>query len=55
MTVLDANGQVRLGLPTGRMKAEVNALLADSGIHLKLSDRGYRPQMDLPGFPVKVL
>lgn len=55
MTVLDANGQVRLGLPTGRMKAEVNALLADSGIHLKLSDRGYRPQMDLPGFQVKVL
>ena len=55
MTVLDAKGQVRLGLPTGRMKAEVNALLADSGIHLKLSDRGYRPRMDLPGFQVKVL
>jgi len=55
MTVLDANGQVRLGLPTGRMKAGVNALLADSGIRLKLSDRGYRPQMDLPGYEVKVL
>ena len=55
MTVLYRNGQVRLGLPTGRMKAGVNALLADSGIHLKLSDRGYRPQMDLPGFEVKVL
>ncbi len=55
MTVLDRNGQVRLGLPTGRMKAGVNALLAESGIHLKLSDRGYRPQMDLPGFQVKVL
>ena len=27
MTVLDANGQVRLGLPTGRMKEGVNTLL----------------------------
>jgi len=55
MTVLDANGQVRLGLPTGRMKDGVNTLLADSGIHLKMSDRGYRPQLDHPGYEVKVL
>ena len=55
MTVLDANGQVRLALPTGRMKDGVNALLCDSGIHIKMSDRGYRPQVNLPGYEVKVL
>ena len=55
MTVLDANGQVRLGLPTGRMKKGVNTLLSDSGIHLKLSERGYRPQVNLAGYEVKVL
>ena len=55
MTVLDANGQVRLALPTGRMKDGVNALLSDSGIHIKMSDRGYRPQVNLPGYEVKVL
>ena len=55
MTVLDANGQVRLALPTGRMKDGVNALLCDSGIHIKMSDRGYRPQVNLPGYEVKIL
>ncbi len=55
MTVLDANGQVRLALPTGRMKDGVNALLCDSGIHIKMSDRGYRPQLNLPGYEVKIL
>ena len=55
MTVLDANGQVRLALPTGRMKDGVNALLSDSGIHIKMSARGYRPQVNLPGYEVKVL
>ena len=55
MTVLDANGQVRLALPTGRMKDGVNALLGDSGIHIKMSDRGYRPQVNLPGYEVKIL
>ena len=55
MTVLDANGQVRLGLPPGRMKKGVNTLLSDSGIHLKLSERGYRPQVNLSGYEVKVL
>ena len=55
MTVLDANGQVRLALPTGRMKDGVNALLSDSGIHIKMSDRSYRPQVNLPGYEVKVL
>ena len=55
MTVLDANGQVRLALPTGRMKDGVNALLSDSGIHIKMSDRSYRPQVNLPGYEVKIL
>ncbi len=55
MTVLDANGQVRLALPKGRMKDGVFSLLADSGIRVKMSDRGYRPQVNLPDCQVKIL
>ena len=55
MSVLDSDGQVKLALPKGRMKDGVNALLADSGIQVKMSDRGYRPQVNLPDCQVKIL
>ncbi len=55
MSVLDSDGQVRLALPKGRMKDGVNSLLADSGIQVKMSDRGYRPQVNLPDCQVKIL
>jgi ATP phosphoribosyltransferase len=37
------------------MKDGVNSLLADSGIQVKMSDRGYRPQVNLPDCQVKIL
>lgn len=46
---------VRLALPKGRMQEGVFALLADAGIDIRLSVRGYRPTVSLPGFETKML
>jgi len=45
----------RLGLPKGRMERGVLALLADAGISVRPSARGYRPQVSLPGAEAKML
>ncbi len=36
---------VRLGLPKGRMQAEVLRLMGDAGLPVRADDRGYRPQV----------
>jgi ATP phosphoribosyltransferase len=36
---------LELGLPKGRMQAEVLRLMADAGLPVKADDRGYRPQV----------
>jgi ATP phosphoribosyltransferase len=46
---------LKLGLPKGRMEQGVFRLLADAGIHVSAPQRGYRPQVSLPGFDVKIL
>src|SRR5579859_5578311 len=46
---------LRLGLPKGRMHEGVMALLAEAGIRVTTDPRGYRPQLSLPGFEVKLL
>jgi ATP phosphoribosyltransferase len=46
---------LRLGLPKGRMYPAVIALLADAGIHLSASTRGYRPSVSLPHVEAKIL
>jgi ATP phosphoribosyltransferase len=46
---------LRLGLPKGRMEAGVLALLADAGIHVRPSARGYRPEVSLPDTEAKLL
>lgn len=46
---------VRFGLPKGRMQEGVLALLAEAGIRVRTSARGYRPTLSLDGFEVKVL
>lgn len=46
---------IELGLPKGRMKDCVLKLLADAGVSVKVSDRGYRPEISLPGYNVKLL
>src|SRR3989449_7895511 len=45
----------RLGLPKGRMEQGVLTLLADAGISVRPSARGYRPQVSLPGAEAKML
>lgn len=47
--------KLKLALPKGRMAQGVSALLADAGIELKGSDRGYRPTASLPWLQVKLL
>jgi ATP phosphoribosyltransferase len=46
---------VRLALPKGSMQKSVFALLADAGIQVKATSRGYRPEISMPGFETKVL
>jgi ATP phosphoribosyltransferase len=46
---------VRLGLPKGRMEQGVLTLLADAGIRVRPSARGYRPDVSLPGAEAKLL
>lgn len=46
---------VKLALPKGRMQKGVLTLLADAGIRVRVSERGYRPTVSLPGFEAKIL
>ncbi len=46
---------LRLALPKGRMQSAVLQLLADAGIHVTLSERGYRPRSTPAGLEVKLL
>ena len=46
---------VRLALPKGRMQEGVLKLLADAGIQVRASSRGYRPTLSLPGYQAKIL
>jgi ATP phosphoribosyltransferase len=46
---------VKLALPKGRMEQGVLALLAEAGIRISSSARGYRPTVSLPGVEAKVL
>ena len=48
-------GPLRLALPKGRMEAGVLALLADAGINVSPTARGYRPRVSLPDTETKVL
>lgn len=46
---------VRLALPKGRMEQGVLALLAEAGVKISSSARGYRPIVSLPNVEAKVL
>lgn len=46
---------VQLGLPKGRMQDGVFRLLQDAGIHVRVPQRGYRPQVSFSGFEAKIL
>ena len=46
---------MHLGLPKGHMAQGVHDLLADAGVTVTPTARGYRPVLSLPGFEVKIL
>ncbi|MGF1509848.1 MAG: ATP phosphoribosyltransferase [Myxococcota bacterium] len=54
---MNEDGQtiLRLGLPKGRMEQGTLRLLEDAGIQVRVSSRGYRPWLSLPGADAKVL
>jgi ATP phosphoribosyltransferase len=56
-TTLSESGArvLHLALPKGRMQEGVVALLADAGIRLSTSARGYRPRISLPDVETKIL
>ncbi|MBN8646166.1 MAG: hypothetical protein J0L61_13105 [Planctomycetes bacterium] len=45
---------IKLAFPKGRMEKGVQALLADAGVVLRASSRGYRPDVVIPGTPAPV-
>ncbi|MEQ9094722.1 MAG: ATP phosphoribosyltransferase [Phycisphaerales bacterium] len=46
---------IKFAIPKGRMFEGVRRLLADGGIDIRSTERGYRPSVPLPGFGVKLL
>lgn len=54
-TTINATDLLRLGLPKGRMQEGVLRLLADAGIRVSLSARGYRPRVSLSDVETKIL
>ena len=54
-TTVNRTAPFRLGLPKGRMENGVLTLLADAGVRVRPSARGYRPDVSLPGAEAKLL
>jgi ATP phosphoribosyltransferase len=46
---------LKLALPKGRMQEGVFRLLAEAGIAIQASERGYRPRLSIAGYDVKIL
>ncbi len=55
MAMFSEESNLRLALPKGRMQEGVLALLADAGIRVRASSRGYRPAVSLAGIEAKTL
>lgn len=47
--------KIKFAIPKGRMFEGVRRLLADGGIDIRSTERGYRPSVPLAGFGVKLL
>lgn len=50
----DSPPVIKLALPKGRMEQGVLSLLADAGIKIRASSRGYRPDVIVPGADIPV-
>lgn len=46
---------VAFAIPKGNMEGEIHQLLADAGLKLTITSRGYRPSISHPGIDVKLL
>lgn len=46
---------IKFAIPKGRMFEGVRRLLSDGGIDIRSAERGYRPELPLAGFGVKLL
>lgn len=46
---------VAFAVPKGNMEGEIHQLLADAGLKLTITSRGYRPAISHPGIDVKLL
>jgi len=55
MTLSKSQDLLHLAVPKGRIEEGVVNLLADAGLHLRSGGRGYRPQLSVPGYEVKLL
>ncbi|GBD85762.1 ATP phosphoribosyltransferase [bacterium BMS3Abin02] len=55
MTLSKSQDLLHLAVPKGRIEEGVVNLLADAGLQLRSSGRGYRPQLSVPGYEVKLL
>lgn len=51
----DSSAVIKIGLPKGRMQSGVFQLLSDAGINIRVDERGYRPDLGLPGVDTKIL
>ncbi len=49
------NTPIQIGLPKGRMRDGVQALMADAGCPVQTTSRNYRASIDLEGFEAKIL
>lgn len=52
---MTTNSIIKFALPKGRMAKGVTQLLADAGIRIRETARGYRPEINLPNYDVKIL
>ncbi|NOY56519.1 MAG: ATP phosphoribosyltransferase [Actinobacteria bacterium] len=55
MTLSDRQDLLHLAVPKGRIEKGVVNLLSDAGLQLRSGGRGYRPQLSVPGYEVKLL
>jgi ATP phosphoribosyltransferase len=52
---MSSTDQIHLAVPKGRIQQGVFDLLADAGMQLQAGTRGYRPNLSIPGYEVKLL
>ncbi len=55
MQQINTDAIVQFALPKGRMFDQIVRLLSDAGIHIRKTERDYRPSLSIEGFSTKIL